>query len=135
MTTETKQSTQKRVFQNKEEFVSWLKQRTKEFAIRTIHICNSMPKSQSMQVIGYQLIKSATSTAANYRAACRARSGAEFYSKMCTVVEEADESVFWYEVIKEASLPVEQGELDWLQKEANEIVSIMVTVRKNSRMK
>jgi len=85
---------EKRQFASKTEYVEWLKQRTKDFAIRTILFCNALPVSQATRVITYQLIKSATSTAANYRAACRARSGAEFYSKMCTVVEESDESVF-----------------------------------------
>lgn len=127
-------SSQKREFKTKEEFVAWLKERTKSFAIRTIVLCNALPKNQATQVIGYQLIKSATSVAANYRAACRGRSGAEFYSKMCTVVEESDESVFWYEVLNEADLGKNKEELEVLMSEAIEIVSLMSTVRKNTRL-
>ena len=132
MSTQTIDSSQKREFKNKEEFVAWLKQRTRDFAIKTIQFCDHLPKNQATYVVNHQLIKSATSTAANYRAACRARSGAEFYSKMCTVVEESDESVFWYEVIKESVIEANQNELDELLKEANEIVAIMVTARKNT---
>jgi four helix bundle protein len=135
MNTETNRNSQKREFQNKEEFVSWLKNRTKTFAIDTIKFCDDLPKKQATQVISYQLIKSATSTAANYRAACRARSGAEFFSKMCVVVEEGDESIFWYEVIKESGLQVNSEKLDSLIKEADEIVALMSTARKNTKPK
>ena len=128
-------SPQRREFTSKEEFVAWLKQRTKSFAIRTITLCNALPRNQATQVIGYQLIKSATSLAANYRAACRGRSGAEFYSKMCTVVEESDESVFWYEVLMEANLVQNNEELEVLMSEAIEIVALMATVRKNTGLK
>lgn len=135
MNTETNRNSQKREFQNKEEFVSWLKNRTKTFAIDTIKFCDELPKKQATQVIGYQFIKSTTSTAANYRAACRARSGAEFFSKMCTVVEEGDESIFWYEVIKESGIQVNNEKLDSLLKEADEIVALMSTARKNTKPK
>ena len=128
-----KSSPQRREFKSKEEFVAWLKQRTKAFAIRTIALCNALPRNQATQIIGYQLIKSATSLAANYRAACRGRSGAEFYSKMCIVVEESDESVFWYEVLKEGNLVSKTEQLEDLLSEAMEIVSLMTTVRKKTR--
>ena len=123
---------QKREFKDKEEFISWLRNRTKLFAIKTIHFCAGLPRNQATQVIGYRLIKNATSVAANYRAACRGRSRAEFFSKMCTVVEESDETVFWFEVIKEASMKVELSELEYLLSEATEIVALMTTVKKNT---
>lgn len=76
----------------KEKFIEVMKQRTKQFAIDVILLCQNLKQSQATKVITYQLIKSATSTGANYRAACKARSKKEFFSKICIVVEEIDES-------------------------------------------
>lgn len=78
----------------KEIFIENLKKRTKKFAVDVIVFCNSLKPSKASSVITYQLVKSSTSTGANYRAACRARSKAEFFSKICIVVEEADESEY-----------------------------------------
>ena len=89
-----------------------------------------MPKNGEYYIIGNQLLRSATSVAANYRAACRARSKAEFFSKMSIVVEESDESLFWLEVIIEGLLMPEK-ETTILLKEATEITSIMASARKN----
>lgn len=75
----------------KEIFIEELKKRTRKFAVDVIKFCNSLTKSKASSVVTYQLVKSATSTGANYRAACRARSQPEFFSKICIVVEEADE--------------------------------------------
>jgi four helix bundle protein len=72
-----------------------LKIRTKQFALRVIKLVESLPKTQTAKVIGGQLIRSATSVPANYRASCRARSNAEFRAKLGIVEEETDESVFW----------------------------------------
>jgi len=83
-------------------------------------------------VITYQLVKSSTSTGANYRAACRARSKAEFYSKICIVVEEADESEYWLEIIEEANLSNNKNELTRLLTEANEITRIMTKAKNTS---
>ncbi len=77
-----------------------LKLRTKSFAIDSILFVNSLPKSKANDVMSYQLIKSATSVGANYRAACRGRSTAEFMSKLNIVLEEADETCYWYELIE-----------------------------------
>jgi len=93
----------------KEEFITALKNRTKKFA----------------SVITYQIVKSATSTGANYRAACRARSSNEFFSKICIVVEEIDETEYWLEIIKNAKLTKNLTELNRLFIEANELVKIM----------
>lgn len=78
-----------------------LKLRTKTFALRSIRMIENFPKSNSAKVIGYQLLRSSTSVGANYRAACRARSKAEFISKIKIVEEEADESLYWLELIQE----------------------------------
>ena len=75
-----------------EEFNELFRQRTKKFAVDVIKYCNTLPPTPASRVIVYQLIKAATSVAANYRAACRARSKAEFHAKMSIVVEEGDES-------------------------------------------
>ena len=78
-----------------------LKDRTKVFAIRVVRLIRALPANLESRVIGAQLLRSATSVAANYRAVCRARSRAEFISKLGTVIEEADESCFWLELIIE----------------------------------
>jgi four helix bundle protein len=71
-----------------------LKIRTKRFAVTVITFCRTLPKDEEFTIIKKQLIRSATSTVANYRAVCRARSDAEFFSKLSIVVEEADETLF-----------------------------------------
>ncbi|MCD4791929.1 MAG: four helix bundle protein [Bacteroidales bacterium] len=109
-----------------------LKKRTKKFAVDVIKFCNSLKASKTSGVITYQLVKSATSTGANYRAACRARSKAEFFSKICIVVEEADETEYWLEVIKDAELSNDPKELNRLLKEANEINRIMSKAKNTS---
>jgi four helix bundle protein len=102
-----------------------MKRRTKQFALRAIRLIESLPKAQTAQVIGRQLLRSATSVAANYRAACRAKFTADFISKMGTVEEEADESLFWMELLVEAEI-VKQERLELLLKEADELVAITV---------
>lgn len=109
----------------KEIFVTKLKLRTRKFAVDIIDFCGSLNKSKASSVITYQLVKSATSTGANYRAACRGRSKAEFFSKICIVVEEADETEYWLEIIKYANLSNNKPELERLIIEANEITKIM----------
>ena len=90
--------------------------------------------SATLRVIRYQLIKAATSTAANYRAACRARSVAEFHSKISISLEEADESLFWLEMIEDTGLDtLKNSPLKNLMKEATEIVSVLAKARKNTK--
>jgi len=108
----------------KEMFIEKMKNRTKKFSVDIILFCDSLKINKASSVITYQLVKSATSTGANYRAACRSRSKKDFFSKICIVVEEADESEYWLEVIKEACLSNEDNELERLLIEANEIVKI-----------
>ena len=81
-----------------------LKQRTKRFAIRIVKLFQSLPRSPEAQTLGKQVLRSGTSIAANYRAVCRARSRAEFISKMSVVLEEADETVFWIELLVETEI-------------------------------
>ncbi|MBL1279230.1 MAG: four helix bundle protein [Fluviicola sp.] len=101
-----------------------MKRRTKKFAVDTIKFCDSLKTSKASAVITYQLVKSATSTGANYRSACTARSRNEFFSKMCIVVEEVDESEYWLEVIKDTKLSNNLAELERLTKEATELAKI-----------
>jgi four helix bundle protein len=100
-----------------------LKDRTKQFAIRVVAVVRSLPTSREGNVIGNQLLRSGTAVAANYRALCRARSRAEFISKMSIVVEEADESVFCLELLADTKV-VPKEKLSLLLKEANELLAI-----------
>ena len=76
-----------------------IRMRTKQFAIRVVNVFRALPRAPDAQTLGKQLLRSGTSVAANYRAVCRARSKAEFISRMGVVVEEADETVFWLELL------------------------------------
>ena len=116
----------------KEQFIEGLKNRTKKFAVDSILFCNSLKKCKASDVVTYQFIKSSTSTGANYRAACRARSKAEFYSKICIVVEEIDESEYWLEIIKETDLNPDKVELERLLNEANELLRILAKAKEST---
>jgi len=116
----------------KEEFIEKLKKRTKKFAVDVISLCETLKNSKATPVVTYQLIKSSSSTGANYRAACRSRSKAEFFSKICIVVEEADESEYWLEIIQDADLSNKKDELKRLLKEANELTKIMTKAKNSS---
>lgn len=100
-----------------------LKLRTKKFALRVIKLYRSLPKGKDAEVLGYQLLRAGTSVGANYRAACRARSQADFISKITIVEEEADESAYWIELLVESEL-VKKELLVELLKEANELTAI-----------
>ena len=109
-----------------------LRDRTKQFALRILKVCSSLPNSEAARAISRQLLRSATSVAANYRAVGRGRSQAEFVAKMGIVVEEADESVFWLELLVDGGI-VTKSRLDGLITEANELVSIFVASQKTAR--
>ena len=113
----------------KQEFIERMKKKTKNFSVEVISFCNSLKPNRASSVISYQIIKSATSTGANYRAACKARSKKEFFSKLCIVVEEIDETKYWLEVILEANLSNKKELLKRLELEAIEITRIMSTAR------
>ena len=110
-------------------FIEEMKKRTKKFGVDVILFCDSLKQKKASSVVTYQLVKSATSTGANYRAACRGRSQAEFFSNICIVVEEADELVFWLEVIDESNLSNDKVELERLLNEGTEIVKIMTKTK------
>jgi len=116
----------------KEAFVEEMKKKTRTFAVNTINFCDSLKKKKASDVITYQLVKSASSTGANYRAVCRARSKKEFFSKICIVVEEVDESQYWFEVIEEANLSNDKIELDRLLKESIELNKILSKAKNSS---
>ena len=103
-----------------------LKQRTKEFALRVISLVESLPRTQTAKVFGDQLIRSGTSVPANYRAACRSRSNADFIAKLGIVEEETDESVFWMEMIVEKGL-IKKSLVEDLVDEGNQLTAIWVT--------
>jgi len=111
-----------------------LKKRTKAFALSVIRLVESLPRGRTVDVIGRQLLRSGTSVGANYRAACRAKSTADFISKMGTVEEEADESLYWMELLIEAEI-VKLVQLEPLMKEADEILAITVSSIKTARRK
>ena len=116
----------------KEIFISEMKIRTKKFAVDIINFCDTLLSKKASSVVTYQLVKSATSTGANYRASCKARSKKEFYSKICIVVEEVDESEYWLEVIKDTNLSNDKNELERLLKEVNELNKIMSKAKDSS---
>ena len=116
----------------KEIFIERMKSKTKRFAVDVILFCDSLKSSKASSVITYQLVKSATSTGANYRAACIARSKKEFFSKICIVVEEIDESGYWLEVIKDANISNKTKELERLLAESIEINKIMSKAKNSS---
>ena len=109
-----------------------LRRRTKAFALRIITLSESMPKSQAGYVIARQVLRSGTSVAANYRAACRARSRADFIAKLGIVVEEIDETLFWLELIVDAKL-IPFHRMEAIIDEANQLTSIFVAARKTTR--
>lgn len=109
-----------------------LKQRTKVFALNVIRYCRTLPRGDEFTIIRRQLIRSATSVAANYRSAQRAKSKADFVSKLGTAEEEADESLLWLEFLADlATHP--NSQLSQLQTEANELVAILTAARKKAR--
>jgi four helix bundle protein len=102
-----------------------MKERTKRFAIHVIRMCRTLPKSAESTIISRQLMRSATSVGANYRAVCRARSAPDFISKLGIVLEETDESLFWIDLLVEAGIASTDTILP-LRSEANEVVAIFV---------
>jgi len=109
-----------------------LEHRTKQFALRVIRLVESLPQKQTAKVIGNQLLRCGTSVGANYRAACRGRSPAEFRAKLGIVEEEADESIYWMELLIEANI-IRKDLLLGLIQEANEILAMVVASIRTSR--
>lgn len=113
-----------------------LKLRTKQFALRVIKLVENLPHDTVSNILGRQLLRSGTSVGANYRAAARSKSAADFISKMGTVEEEADESGYWMELLADSS-KIKPAKISALMQEANELTAIAVssinTARKSPR--
>jgi four helix bundle protein len=109
-----------------------LKLRTQKFALGIINLTKTMDNSQTSKVISNQLLRAATSVGANYRAACRARSKADFISKITIVEEEADECVYWLELIEMAKI-LTDNKVEPLKKEAIELTAIFTASGKTAK--
>lgn len=109
-----------------------LKRRTKMFGIQVIKLVEALPKSMATEAMGRQLLRAATAVGANYRAACRARSQADFVSKIGVVEEEADESAYWLEVLRDADL-THGHQITGLLREANELTAIFTASGKTAK--
>jgi len=109
-----------------------LKERTKQFALKVIKVVEMLPRGKTADILGRQLVSAGTSVGANYRAACRAKSTADFISKMGIVEEEADETVYWMELLIESGL-IRKDELIYLLGEADELLAITVSSIKTAR--
>ena len=111
-----------------------LQDRTKQFALRVMKVVDALPKTISGRAIGNQLIRSGISVGANYRAACRGRSKAEFVAKLGIVVEEIDECCYWLELIIDGKL-IPQRKVESLRKEAEELTAIFVSSVRTAKTK
>jgi len=109
-----------------------LRKRTKAFALRVIRLVEALPRTRVADVIGGQLLRCGTSVGANYRAACRPKSPADFVAKMGIVEEECDESAYWMELLVEAGI-MKVGRISSLMSEADEILAMVVASVKTAR--
>ncbi len=109
-----------------------LQERTKQFALRVIKLVEALPKTMTGEVLGKQVLRSATSVAANYRSACRGRSKAEFIAKVGIALEECDESQLWLELIVDSGL-LPQARVAELLKEADELTAIFVATLRTAK--
>ncbi len=109
-----------------------LRRRTKDFALRIMRMCRTIPSTRETNIINNQILRSATGMAANYRAVGLARSKAEFISKLGIVLEEADETVFWLELLSDSGI-IPASKLRELMAEGNELVAIFLASRKTAK--
>jgi four helix bundle protein len=109
-----------------------LRTRTKAFALRVIHMSEALPRTRAANMIDHQILRSATSMAANYRAAGRSRSKAEFIAKIGIVIEEADETVFWLELLRDSGI-IRPAKLESMLNEANQLLAIFTASRRTAR--
>lgn len=117
---------------DRNEFTEMLLLRTKGLAVETLALVSLFPNKTEFNVIGKQLLRSATSTAANYRAVTRARSDREFFAKLSIVIEECDEKLFWIEILEESNL-IEKNRLIKLKDETLELLKIFSKSRKTAK--
>jgi four helix bundle protein len=108
-----------------------LQNRTKNFALRVLNLVDRLPRTAAGRAISRQLVRAATSAGANYRSVCRARSRAEFTAKLGVAVEEADESLYWLELVRDSKL-LPENKLSLLLKEADELTAILASGRKSA---
>lgn len=116
------------------EFNEKYRQRSHCFAISIVKLCSTFPKSMEYYIIGKQLLRCGTSVAANFRASCRARSEKEYFAKLCIVVEECDESLFWLELLRDSDLVDPKSIVNYIN-EATELTKIFASTRKSLRLK
>src|SRR5690242_19062038 len=109
-----------------------LRNRTKDFAVRIVKMYRTLPYQSDAQVLGKQLLRCGTSVAANYRAACRSRSRAEWVAKIGVVVEEADESVFWLEMLADCEI-LSRADIADLLKEGHELSALFTASQRTAR--
>jgi four helix bundle protein len=109
-----------------------LRRRTKDFALRIMRMCRTIPSTRETNIINNQILRSATGVAANYRAVGLARSKAEFISKLGIVIEEADETVFWLELLSDSGI-IPASKLRELMAEGNELVAIFLASLKTAK--
>ena len=110
------------------EFAREMQARTKKFALRVIRMFQKLPRSDEARILGKQVLRSGTSVAANYRAACRCKSRADFVSKLGTTVEETDETLLWLELLEESGI-VAAAKLEPLKHETDELLRILSTAK------
>ena len=116
----------------KEDFVKEMLYKTKQLTLRGLKVFQSLPKTEEARIIGKQFLRSATSVGANYRAVCRARSKAEYFSKLSITIEETDETMFWIEILIESGI-LSQEKLGKLYDDYESIIKILATARKNTQ--
>jgi four helix bundle protein len=109
-----------------------LKARTKRFAVDVVRFCSTLNGMSDLRIISNQLVRAGTSVGANYRAACRSKSKADFINKLSIVEEEADESEYWFELLESLSMS-KNPELFRLKDEAHQLVAIMIQSKKTAR--
>ncbi len=117
-----------------EDYGTNLRERTKKYALRIIRLCEKLPNKYSSNVIGKQLLRSGTSVGAQYREACRAKSDADFISKMEGSLQELDESSYWLELLIEGEI-VKEPLLSPLMQETNELIAVMISMVKKVKLK
>jgi four helix bundle protein len=111
-----------------------LRKRTKDFAIRIVHVYRALPKSAEAQIYGKQVLRSGTSVGAHYREAFRAKSGPDFVSKMEGALQELDETGYWLELMVDVGI-VKAARLESLMAETNELLAMFVQIVKNAKKK
>jgi four helix bundle protein len=108
-----------------------MKQRTQQFALGVLSLAEALPKTRTGNAIAHQIVRSGTSVGANYRALCRSKSRADFMNKASIIEEEADETAFWFEMVRDSGL-LSAETIQPLLREANELVAMFVASRKTA---